>query len=77
MMLWTTVKLKLIRSQVPIKRRAPNIGRGDFPNDLMSVNLALLEDPVWNFISYDIVNACSVSSFKRKLEAVNLDFYTC
>jgi len=32
---------------------------------------------VWNALSYDIVNACSISSFKHKLETVNLDFYTC
>jgi len=33
---------------------------------------------VWNALSYyDIVNASSVISFKRKLEAVNLDLYTC
>jgi len=33
--------------------------------------------PVWNTLSYDIVNACTVSSYKRKIEAVNFDLYTC
>jgi len=35
--------------------------------------------PVWNDLSYDVVNACSVglSAFKRKLGAVNLDLYSC
>jgi len=31
--------------------------------------------PVWNALSYDVVNAYSVSSFKCKLGAVNLDLY--
>ena len=33
--------------------------------------------PVWNTLSHDVVNAFSVSSFKRKVDAVNLDLYTC
>jgi len=33
--------------------------------------------PVWNALSYNVVNACQVSSFKRKLDAINLDLYTC
>jgi len=32
---------------------------------------------VGNTLSRDLVNAFSVSSFKRKLDAVNLDLYTC
>jgi len=32
--------------------------------------------PVWNASSYDFTNAV-VSSFERKLGAVNLDLYTC
>jgi len=28
---------------------------------------------VWNTLSHDVVNAFSVSSFKRKLDTVNLD----
>jgi len=33
--------------------------------------------PVWNSLSYDVVNACSVSSLKGKLSAVNLDMHAC
>jgi len=44
----------------------------------MSKNLALPEEcEVWNALSYDAVNACSVSSFKRKLDTVDLYLYTC
>ena len=32
--------------------------------------------PVWNTLSHDVVNAFSVSSFKRKLDAVHLNLVT-
>jgi len=44
--------------------------------DVMSVNLALLEECVLCGTLY-VVNACSVSYFKRELGTVNLDLYTC
>ena len=32
--------------------------------------------PVWNTLPTEVVNACSISSFKYKLDAVNLDLYS-
>ena len=40
-------------------------------------NIARRVCPVWNTSSHDVVNASSGSSFTRKLDAVNLDLYTC
>jgi len=45
--------------------------------DVRKFSFARRVCPVWNALSYDIVNACSVSFFKRELETVNLDLYTC
>jgi len=43
--------------------------------DVRKFSFARRVCPVWNALSYD--TACSVSSFKHTLGAVNLDFYTC
>ena len=33
--------------------------------------------PVWNNLPYDVVNACSLNSFKRKLVGIKFDLWFC
>jgi len=42
--------------------------------DLMSVKECILCRTIYH--NYDVVNACSLSSFRLKIGAVNLDLYT-
>ena len=42
--------------------------------DVRKFSFARRVCPVWNTLPTEVVNACSISSFKHKLDAVNLDF---
>ena len=44
--------------------------------DVRKFSFARRVCPVWNTLPTEVVNACSISSFKHKLDAVNLDLYS-
>jgi len=44
--------------------------------DVRKFSFARRVCPVWNNLTYDIVNAVSLNSFKRKLDSVNFEMYT-